>query len=150
LLDWAPFLRRRQPILGKPESKSPVETPPSARTPGVGSTHLGPGSRFVGDLSGEEDVAVDGRFEGTISVAGKVGVGAGGEVRGDVQARQVVVSGRVQGQVIATERAELTSSAVVEGSVQAPKIVIAEGARLEGNVATSPANPQASGKGSEG
>jgi cytoskeletal protein CcmA (bactofilin family) len=95
-------------------------------------------------------VAIEGRFEGTIVVAGKVGVGASGEVRGDVQARQVVVSGRVLGQVIATERAELTSSAVVEGSVQAPKIVIAEGARLEGNVATSPPNPQAAGKGSEG
>jgi cytoskeletal protein CcmA (bactofilin family) len=67
-----------------------------------------------------------------------------------VKARQVVVSGHVEGQVVATERAELTSSAVVEGSVQAPKIVIAEGARLEGNVATSPAVSKESGKGSEG
>jgi cytoskeletal protein CcmA (bactofilin family) len=105
----------------------------------------------VGDLSGEEDVAVDGRFEGTIAVEGKVGVGAGGDVRGDVRARHVTVSGRVQGQVIATERAELTSTAVVEGSVQAPKIVIAEGARLEGKVATSAAgNRKEAEKGSEG
>jgi cytoskeletal protein CcmA (bactofilin family) len=98
-------------------------------------------------------VAVDGRFEGTIGVEGRVVVGAGGDVRGDVKARQVVVSGRVEGQVVATERSELTSTAVVEGSVQAPKIVIAEGARLEGKVVTSAVAADGSKhevKGSEG
>lgn len=110
---------------------------------------LGPGTRFVGDLSGDEDIVINGRFEGTISVERRVSVGPEGDVHGDVKARQVVVSGRVQGKVLASERAELTSSAVLEGSVQAPKIVIAEGARLEGSVLTS-GGPGETKKGSEG
>lgn len=98
---------------------------------------IGAGARFVGDLSGGEDVQVDGRFEGTIRVDGAVQVGPSGDVQADVSARRVLVGGKVRGQILAAERAELTSSAVVEGKVQSPKLVIAEGARLEGNVATA-------------
>jgi cytoskeletal protein CcmA (bactofilin family) len=144
LLDWAPFfwgrrthLDRRSPLalLGKPEPRTSQETGTRPSTPGA--TSLGAGTRFVGDLSGNEDVSLHGRLEGTISVEARVVVGPDGEVQGDVKARQVVIAGRVRGQVIGTERAELTSTAVVEGSVQAPKIVISEGARLEGKIATS-------------
>ena len=113
------------------ESLAGGAPPPPTRTV------IGSGARFVGDLSGEEDVVVDGRFEGTIRVAGSVQVGPSGEVQADVSARRVLVGGRVRGQIVAAERAELTSSAVVEGKVQSPKLVIAEGARLEGNVATA-------------
>lgn len=98
---------------------------------------IGPGARFVGELSGREDVVVDGRFEGKIEVDGVVQIGPSGQVEADVSARRVVVGGRLRGQILAAERAELTSSAVVEGTVQSPKLVIAEGARLEGNVATA-------------
>lgn len=121
----------------------------AARSLPSSSTVLGAGSRFVGDLTGDEDVVINGRLEGTIRVERRVTVGPEAHVEGNVRARQVVVSGRVHGEVVAGERAELTSSAVVEGSVQAPKIVIAEGARLEGSVATS-AEGEKPGKGSEG
>ncbi len=101
------------------------------------TTVIGPGVRFVGDLFGDEDVLVDGRFEGKIQVERKVRVGVSGDIEGDVAARDVVVCGKVRGQIVAAERAELTSSAVVHGSVQAPKIIIAEGAQLQGSVAMS-------------
>lgn len=93
--------------------------------------------RFVGELSGDEDVFVEGRFEGKIRVDRAVSIGSHGDLDADVEARHVLVSGKVRGHIVAAERAELTSSAVVHGSVQAPKIVIAEGARLEGSVAMS-------------
>ena len=101
----------------------------------VSKTVVGVGTRFVGELSGDEDVLVDGRFEGKIHVQRTVSIGPTAELEADVQARHVIVGGRVKGQILAEERAELMSSAVVHGSVQAPKIVIAEGARLEGSVA---------------
>ncbi len=119
---------------------------PAAAPP---TTIIGPGVRFVGDLFGDEDVVVDGRFEGKIHVERKVRVGPSGDVEGDVAARDIVVGGKVRGQIVAVERAELTSSAVVHGSVQAPKIIIAEGAQLQGNVAMSaggaPASDQSEG-----
>ncbi len=110
---------------------------------------LGSGTRFVGELSGDEDIVVNGRFHGTLRVDRRVTIGPEGEVEGEIHARQVVVGGRVKGDVHASERAELTSSGAVEGSVHAPKVVIAEGARLEGSVAMSgdksPAAPGGAG-----
>ncbi|MGH9363726.1 MAG: bactofilin family protein [Thermoanaerobaculia bacterium] len=99
---------------------------------------MGPAARFVGEISGEEDVVILGRLEGAVRVGGRATVGAGGDVEGDVHALAVLVQGRVHGQIFASERAELSSTAVVEGSVESPKIIIAEGARLEGSVAMAP------------
>ncbi len=99
---------------------------------------MGPGARFVGEITGEEDVVVLGRLEGTVRVGGRATVGPSGEVEGDIHSRAVLIQGRVHGQIVGSERAELAATAVVEGSVEAPKIVIAEGARLEGSVAMGP------------
>jgi cytoskeletal protein CcmA (bactofilin family) len=110
-------------------------------------TLVGPSARFVGEITGDEDVAVQGRVEGNIDVTRRVTVAPSGEVEGDVHARSVVVGGRVRGQIRADERAELLASAAVHGNVQAPKVIIAEGAQLQGNVAMSGA-PAASPEGS--
>ena len=99
---------------------------------------MGPKSRFVGELSGEDDVTVAGRVEGTVRAARRVTVSNGGDVEGDVHAQAVLVQGHVHGKIVAGERAELAPTAIVEGSVEAPKIIIAEGARLEGSVAMAP------------
>ena len=100
-------------------------------------TVIGPKARFQGEISGEEDVLIQGRLEGNARVERKVTVAASGEVRGDLDARSVVVAGRVHGQIRAAERAELLATATVEGNVNAPKVVIAEGAQLQGSVAMS-------------
>jgi cytoskeletal protein CcmA (bactofilin family) len=146
------FGRLSLAILGKPDSKSSPDSSGSGRT-GTSATILGPGTRFVGELSGDEDIVVNGKFHGTIRVDRSVTVGSEGDVEGEIHARQVVVGGRVRGDVRASERAELTSSGAVEGSVQAPKVVIAEGARLEGSVAMSPGEkpgpPEAAGNSRE-
>jgi cytoskeletal protein CcmA (bactofilin family) len=99
------------------------------------ATVIGPGAGFIGDLSGDVDVVVQGRFEGKIRVEKNVKVRPEGEVEGDISARGVLVAGRVRGQIRASERAELAATAVVQGSVQSPKIVISEGAQLTGDVA---------------
>jgi cytoskeletal protein CcmA (bactofilin family) len=103
----------------------------------------------VGEISGEEDVVILGRLEGTVRVGGRATVGPGGEVEGDLHARAVLVQGRVHGQIFGGERAELAATAVVEGSVEAPKIIIAEGARLEGSVAMAPRGERGASRTSE-
>lgn len=141
-------------ILGKNDPKLLPEGPATSSSAAAagGATVLAPGVRFVGELTGGEDVVVNGRFEGTLRVERRVTVGPRGDVDGEIRAREVIVLGRVKGDVFASERAELTESAAVEGRVQAPKIVIAEGARLQGNVAMSPdaadvpGGPPAAGK----
>jgi cytoskeletal protein CcmA (bactofilin family) len=101
----------------------------------------------VGDVSGDEDLVVNGKLEGKIRVDRKVTVNAGAEVEGDIQAKSVTIGGRVHGQVMASERAELLPTGRVQGNVHAPRIVMAEGAQIQGRVvmpsdaATRPLSP---------
>ncbi len=130
-------------IFGKNDSApgAPVAAERAApvSTAGSPATVIGANARFVGEISGDEDVAIHGRFEGNIKISRRVNVAASGEVKGDIQAKSVVVGGRVHGQIRADERAELLASASVEGNVNAPKVVIAEGAQLQGSVAMAAA-----------
>jgi cytoskeletal protein CcmA (bactofilin family) len=136
-------------MFGKSDSAQglPPASDRGAATPVAPSsaTVIGPKSRFVGEISGDEDIVIQGRFEGNIKINRKVTVAASGELKGDLHAKLVVVGGRVHGQIRADERAELLASASVEGNVNAPKVVIAEGAQLQGNVAmsTTAASPAA-------
>jgi cytoskeletal protein CcmA (bactofilin family) len=135
-------------IFGKtdpPEPSAGQELEAAASPPPA--TVIGAKARFVGEITGDEDVLIHGRFEGNITVNRRVTVAASGEIKGDIHGRSVVVGGRVQGQIRADERAELLASASVQGNVNAPKVVIAEGAQLQGNVAMSAADsPEAPGQ----
>jgi cytoskeletal protein CcmA (bactofilin family) len=125
-------------IFGKTDTQGQVSTSDRPAGPAEMSssqTIIGPKARFTGEVSGEEDVLIQGRLEGNARVERKVTVAASGEVRGDLDARSVVIAGRVYGQIRAAERAELLATAAVEGNVNAPKVVIAEGAQLQGSVA---------------
>jgi cytoskeletal protein CcmA (bactofilin family) len=120
-----------------PEPSAAQERPGPSAPGSSPAPAIGAKARFVGEMTGDEDILIHGRLEGNIKVNRKVTVAASGEVKGDIHGRSVVVGGRVQGQVRADERVELLASASVQGNVTAPKVVIAEGAQLQGNVAMS-------------
>jgi cytoskeletal protein CcmA (bactofilin family) len=121
-----------------PERTSPPSPPAAAAAPAPtasgATTVLGSRLRIVGDVSGDEDLVVNGKLEGKIRVDRKVVVNVGAEVEGDIQAKSVTIGGRVHGQVMASERAELLPSGRVQGNVHAPRIVMAEGAQIQGRV----------------
>ena len=129
--------RAEPPATDRERDRGPASPSPAA------GTLVGPSARFVGEISGDEDVTVQGRLEGNIEVTRRVTVAPSGEIEGDVHARSVVVAGKVRGQIRADERAELLASAAVQGDVRAPKVVIAEGAQLQGSVAMSGGGPAA-------
>ena len=141
----------QSPSSHPPHPPERTPTPPTpAPSPSVASsaaTVIGARVKLVGDLSGDEDILINGRVEGKIRVDRKVVVSAGAEVEGDVQAKSVVIGGRVNGQVLASDRAEFLPSGRVQGNVHAPRIVMAEGAQIQGRVvmptdaATRPLSP---------
>jgi cytoskeletal protein CcmA (bactofilin family) len=88
-----------------------------------------------GELSGSEDLYVDGRVEGTISLKGnKLTIGPNGEVTASVEARNVVVEGKLKGDIQASERVELRKSALMTGDIIAQRISVEEGAGVQGKV----------------
>jgi cytoskeletal protein CcmA (bactofilin family) len=101
-------------------------------------THIAPGTRVVGQLTGPTELLIEGEVEGEIRVDAAVMIGADGVVKGPVSANVVRVGGRVEGNVQATERVEVAPSGTLEGDITAPRVVIAEGAFFKGRVEMRP------------
>src|SRR5687767_4228921 len=97
-------------------------------------THIAPGSRIEGQVSGPTELLVEGEVEGEIRVDATVMIGTEGVVQGPVTAHVVRIGGRVFGNVTASDRVEVAPSGSVEGDIVAPRIIIAEGAFFKGRV----------------
>lgn len=88
-----------------------------------------------GELSGNEDLTIEGTVEGKISLTdNSVIVGADGRVTANIFARTITITGKVEGDVTATERIEVTASGSVKGNLRAPRLVITDGAFFQGSV----------------
>ncbi len=88
-----------------------------------------------GELSGSEDLVVDGEVEGSISLRGQsLTVGPNGRVRANIEARNVILHGRVDGDVHATERVELRKTASLTGDISTARISIEDGAFFKGTI----------------
>jgi cytoskeletal protein CcmA (bactofilin family) len=94
---------------------------------------IGPKTVIKGDVTGDEDVTVEGTIEGQVRISRDLRVAPGGTVRATVEAQSVVVSGEVVGDCAALQRVEIQSSGRLTGNIRAPRIVIAEGAVFKGN-----------------
>jgi cytoskeletal protein CcmA (bactofilin family) len=100
--------------------------------------NIGKSIVIKGDLSGNEDLVIEGKVEGKVDLPNnRLTIGAGGQVQAQVHAKTVVVVGRVAGNVSAGERLEIQATGIVEGDVEAPRLVVAEGAVLNGSVKMS-------------
>ena len=97
-------------------------------------THVAPGTRVRGEVTGPTELLIEGEVEGEIRLDATVTVGAEGAVQGPIFAPVVRVGGRVTGNVAASDRVEVAPSGSVEGDISAPRIIIAEGAFFRGRV----------------
>jgi cytoskeletal protein CcmA (bactofilin family) len=105
-------------------------------TPKTGDfAHIGKSVVIKGELSGSEDLYVDGQVSGTIELRNNsLTIGPNGQVRANITAKNVSIQGTVEGNVTAVERVELRKSGVVNGDVFTKRIAIEEGAFLKGKV----------------
>src|SRR5437763_12523100 len=88
-----------------------------------------------GELSGSEDIFVDGQVEGTIQLSGNsLTVGPNGRIRANITAKSVTVNGSVDGNIEAGVRTDLRKTAVVKGDVRTRRIAIEEGAYFTGKL----------------
>jgi cytoskeletal protein CcmA (bactofilin family) len=97
--------------------------------------HIGKSVVIKGELSGSEDLYVDGVVEGTIELHGNnLVIGPNGRVRANINAKGVVVQGKLDGNIRASERAELRKSAVAVGEIYTQRIAVEDGAYFKGKV----------------
>src|SRR5271168_3095783 len=103
--------------------------------PAEGSTVIGKSVVIRGQLSGDEDLYIDGDIEGTITLKESgLTIGPNARVRADITVRDVTVFGHLTGNVQATGRVDLRQSAIVNGDIHAGRLSIEESAVLTGRV----------------
>lgn len=85
-----------------------------------------------GEISGEENLHVDGRVKGIIRLTGDLVVGSAGVVEAEVDARNVIVQGSITGKVVAHRQFEVQASGRFNGECMAASYEIREGAAFEG------------------
>jgi len=121
-----------------PRSAPPVASPSSLTAAGSELAHIGKSVVVKGELSGSEDLSIDGEVEGTVELHGhNLLIGPNGRVKGHLHAKQVVVHGKVDGNITASERAELRRTAILVGDIATPRIAIEEGAFFKGGIEVS-------------
>ena len=139
----------REPVVRKADRNSAASAKTSERTVVAG---IGRSIVIKGELSGNEDLAVEGRVEGAINLHQTLlTVGEHGKVKANVVAKAVVVVGLVQGNIQAAEKVDIREKGSVDGDIHAPRVAIAEGAHFRGSIdmrkaqSVKPAAPPATG-----
>jgi len=100
--------------------------------------NIGKSISIKGDLSGNEDLQIDGTVEGRIDLPNnQLTIGPEGRVKAEVHAKSVVVIGHVTGNLAAADRIQVEATGIVDGDVKAPRLVIQEGAMVNGTVEMS-------------
>jgi cytoskeletal protein CcmA (bactofilin family) len=103
--------------------------------PAEGSTVIGQSVVVRGELSGNEDLYMDGDLEGTITLTdSRLTIGPNARILADIKVRDLVVFGVLNGNVYASGRIDLRQSAVVNGDVFASRLSIEESAVIKGRV----------------
>jgi cytoskeletal protein CcmA (bactofilin family) len=99
--------------------------------------HIGKSVLVKGELSGSEDLYLDGEVEGSIELRGhSLIIGPHGRVRANIHARDIVVHGKVEGNVRGSDRVELKKSAILMGDISTQRILIEDGAYFKGGIET--------------
>ncbi len=97
--------------------------------------HIGKSVIIKGELSGSEDLYIDGQVEGTIELrSNNLTIGPNGQVKANVNAKGVTIQGKLEGNINASLRAELRKSAVAVGDITTQRVSIEEGAYFKGKV----------------
>ena len=137
------------------ESAKPAATPAPAPAPAAAPAHtpavhsggehrpqtardtvnIGKSVFIKGELSGSEDLTIEGNVEGRIELKDNtLTIGPNGKIRAEVFAKQVIVLGEVTGNVTASEKVDIRDNGSVDGDVTSPRVAIAEGAHFRGAI----------------
>jgi len=129
----APVSRQPEPPPVQPVASPKPAAPSSAE--GRQSARIGKSLSIKGDISGNEDLYVDGEVHGKIDLKGHhVTIGPNGQVHADVTARGITILGHLQGNLRAEEKVDIRQTGTVEGELITVGISIEEGAVFRGSI----------------
>ncbi len=113
----------------------PVRSSDSLRGLEKGPVNIGKSVVIKGELTGSEDLTIEGHVEGKIELRQNIlTIGPNGRIKAQVFAKSVIILGEVTGNVTASEKVDLRDNGSVDGDIAAPRVAIAEGAHFRGSI----------------
>jgi len=123
------------PITGEAKTMAPLDSPYPATTSSGGTARLGASLHVKGEITGNEDLHIDGTVEGLVHLEDrKLTIGASAKVTADIIAREVAVFGNVKGNLRARDRIEIKKDGSVVGDLTTARIMIEDGAYFKGSI----------------
>jgi cytoskeletal protein CcmA (bactofilin family) len=96
---------------------------------------IGPKIKFKGELTGEEDLLIQGQVEGSVDLKGNhLTIGSQGVIKANMTAKTITVEGRVEGDINATEHIAIKSGSQVQGNLKAERVTLEDGAKFRGAI----------------
>jgi cytoskeletal protein CcmA (bactofilin family) len=147
---WTKQQTQTEPPAAPPQAAKPSvvafnnpSIPALGSSPARGSARLGSSLQIKGQITGTEDLQIDGKVDGPISLRGhELTVGATAQLTSEIQARQVIVFGKVVGNVHARDRVDVKSDGSVIGDISTARISIEDGAQFKGRIEIDPTKSQ--------
>lgn len=103
--------------------------------PRTSTAKIGQSLFIKGEVTGSEDLTVEGRVEGKIDLVDhNLTIGPNGRVKAHIHAKNITIVGEVVGDVAADEKVDLTDTANLVGDIRAPRIAVSDGAKFKGSV----------------
>ena len=100
---------------------------------------IGPGIQIKGNITGDENLLVEGKVDGKIKLAShEVDIGEGGKVNADITAKVIRIAGEVRGDLKGTEKVVISRSGNVHGNIVAPRMTLEDGAIFKGSIDMDP------------
>ena len=122
---------------GEAKKMAPIDStyPATSSSSSSGIARLGATLHVKGEITGNEDLHIDGTVEGLVQLEDrKLTVGASAKVTADIIAREVVVYGNVKGNLRARDRIEIKKDGSVVGDLTTARIMIEDGAYFKGSI----------------
>jgi cytoskeletal protein CcmA (bactofilin family) len=140
---------------GSPRPKPPIGPGPVPASKSGERATIGASIVIQGDVSGDEDLLVEGRIEGTIDLQkNHITVGTEGKLKAEIHGRSVTIEGEIEGNVRAEEQIVLRPTAIVKGNIVSPRVTLEDGANFKGGIemdvaSSPPPNPTSKTAGSQ-
>ena len=125
--------------MNEPDLKQPPAPSASPAHAASKAAVIGPGIVINGDISGSENLIIEGKVKGQVHLAAhEVTVGQTGDVQADVSAKIVRVAGKVNGDLVAKEKVVINSTGNVRGNIVTPRMLLEDGAIFKGSIDMDP------------
>ena len=124
----------KPPVMPPPVQSAPIPQPKPYIASARAETVLGTGVTIEGEIEGDSNVRIAGKFKGDIKIEADLYIEKGAHLGAKIHAANVTIGGEVEGNVISTGQVKLLESGQLIGDLKANTLTVAAGSRMRGHV----------------